>query len=110
MIYSVWNPGTSQFDYFETNKLATKLNVEKPAHITQRTLGSTPEQAAWPLPRDARPIGTGPDAIGRVASHKSPRALGDATDNTNLAYAGALLVGGYLLWKYVVNPPRRKRA
>lgn len=111
MIFSVWNQGTSQFDYFETDELQQKLNAPKPSHLVQRTLGATPEQAAWPLPRNARPIGTGPNAIGRVAAHKNSGALGDAaSDNAVSVSAVLLLVGGALLTYHLLSPKPRRRA
>ena len=109
MRYSVWNVGTSAFDYFEDGRPQQKLNAPKPTHLRQRTLGSTVAQASWPLPADAQYIGSGENAIGMVAARASG-ALGDTTDNTSLVKAGLLIASAVLLWRYVVRPSRRRYA
>lgn len=109
MRYSCWNQATGAFDYYEGGPEQRVLNTEKPKHLVSRTLGSTVDQAAWPLPGDVRRIGSGPDAIGRVAVRKMG-GLGDdlgGGDNTSLVKAAALAGAGYLLWKYVAKPRRR---
>jgi len=107
MKWSVWNQGLGAFDYFECSRTQDVLNVEKPAHIVSRTLGSTVDQAAWPLPADAQHIGTGSRAIGRVAVRKSSLALGStAGGDLSLVKAGLLVTAGYLTWKYVVGRSR----
>lgn len=111
MRYSCWNQSLGAFDYYEGGAEQRVLNTEKPKHLVSRTLGSTVDQAAWPLPAGARKIGSGPDAIGRVAVRKM-NALGDDAggDNTSLMKAALLAGAGYLLWKYVVKAPRRSRS
>jgi hypothetical protein len=105
--FSVWNPGTAQFDYFETPELAQSSNAEKPSHLTSRTLGSTVEQAAWPLPAAAVPAGSGPHAEGRVAVHRGAAALAGDDDGLSLVKMGLLLAAGALGVKYLL--PRRRR-
>jgi hypothetical protein len=113
MIYSVWHQGRGDYDYFESSKQQSKLNVEKPKHIGSRTLGSTVEQAAWPMPPDAHLIGHGPDAIGRVAVARDGSALGDdttAASSSPLVTAGVLAVAAYALWHFVAKKPGRRSA
>lgn len=106
MIYSVWNQGVGAFDYFEDDSKQQSLNAPTPKHIGSRTLGSTIEQAAWPLPAVVRHIGSGPQAVGKVASRASGGSpLGAIVDN-ELAKAGLLLGCAFLMWKYVVKGPR----
>lgn len=112
MRFSVWNQSLGAFDYYEGGVEQRVLNTEKPKHLVSRTLGSTVDQAAWPLPANARKIGSGPDAIGRVASRRMGGALGDdlGGDNAQLVKAALLAGAGYLLWKYVVKAPRRRHS
>jgi hypothetical protein len=92
MIYSVWNQGKNAYDYYETAEVAERLNAPAPKHVPTGRLGATPEKAAWPLPKDARPVGSGVAAQGRVASVESRNGIG------TLGYA---VIGGlgYALWR-----------
>lgn len=111
MIYSVWNPGALNYDYFEDNTKAASINAPAPKHLVSRTLGSSVEQASWPLPANVRAVGSGDHAIGRVASRGSGgSSLGDLMPSDPLIKAGLLLGSAYLLWRYVVKAPRRRRA
>lgn len=106
MKYSVYNFGKGAFDYYEDARQNHSLNAPKPSHLVSRTLGSTVEQASWPLPSDARLTGSGPVAVGRVAS-RGGGALGDAVLGSPLGKAAALLAAAILAYKYLV--PRRRR-
>lgn len=108
MRYSVWNINTRQFDYFDTPEPQGATNTPKPDHIVARTLGSTVEQAAWPLPAGATPAGSGPHAIGRVAAVKRAGALGADDGGVSLVTGGLLLVAGALGVKYLL-PKKRGR-
>lgn len=108
MLYSVYNFGSSQYDYYETAEPQASLNTEKPSHLRNRTLGATVDQAAWPLPPTAKRIGSGPDAVGRVAVKKTGAALGDISTDNPLVKGGLLAVAAVLAYKYVVKPGRRK--
>jgi hypothetical protein len=111
MIYSVWNQSLGAFDYFEGGREQDKLNADKPKHIVNRTLGATIDQAAWPLPGNVKKIGTGPSAVGRIATRKSLGSLGDSVlGDLSLTKAALLGVSAFLLWKYVVKHPHRRRA
>jgi hypothetical protein len=107
MRYSVWNPGTLEFDYYEGPGAET-TNAVKPAHLKARTLGATVDQAAWPLPSDAVRVGAGPLAVGRVAVAKR-FGLGDdgGGKNLSLVKAGLLAFAGYVGMK-VLMPKRKK--
>jgi hypothetical protein len=105
--FSVWNAGTQQFDYFEDGVPET-TNVAKPAHLTSRTLGSTVEQSAWPLPANATPVGSGPHAVGRVAIARSGALGADDGGTISLVKIGLLLAAGALGAK-VLLPKRRKK-
>lgn len=107
MMYSVWNQGAGVFDYYEDSRTQDTLNAPMPAHVGHRTLGLTVDQAAWPLPADARKVGEGGVAIGRVASRASSRALGDVIGTSNpLVKAGLLLAAAALAYKYVLKGRR----
>lgn len=107
MKYSIWNVGKGLYDYYEDAREPSSQNTPKPGHLANRTLGSTVDQAGWPLPGDARLVGTGDVAIGRVASRLSTNALGDAVFGSPLAKAAALLVSAILAYKYLL--PKRRR-
>jgi hypothetical protein len=107
MRYSVFNPATMMFDYFETPEERTSVNAPAPTHLVSRTLGSTVEQAAWPLPADAAPIGSGPHAIGRVAIPAGRALAGDVGGGLSIAKGLLLAAAGALAVK--VLAPRRKR-
>jgi len=109
MIYSVWNQGKSSYDYYEDASQQVSLNVEKPSHVVNRTLGSTVDQAAWPLPLAARTVGSGDAAVGRIATRKKLGGLGDDLATSPTVKAGLLIGAAYLIWKYVAKPGRRRR-
>ena len=109
MRYSVWNQGADRYDYYQCPRQQHTLNVEPPTHLEHRTLGSTVDQAAWPLPSDAVLVGHGTEPVGRIATRRIARALGDAPGRPSW-WRPAMLVGAaYLLWRYVVPPVKRTR-
>lgn len=108
MIYSVWNQGAGVFDYFEDGALQTQLNVERPTHIAERTLGATVEQAAWPLPAAAKKTGSGAVPVGRIAAKKTGAALAGITDELSLVKIGLLGLAAYLAVK-TLGPKKRSR-
>jgi hypothetical protein len=108
--YSVWNTATGLFDYFESSRQQRSQNVEKPTHLRgSQTLGAAVDQAAWPLPSDARPVGSGSVAIGRVASRGGgARALGDGMfGGGGLEDLAVFALIGVMFWKFVVKPKPR---
>ena len=104
MRYSVWSFGKGAYDYYEDARQPTAQNAPRPGHLANRTLGSTVDQASWPLPADAKLVGSGSVAIGRVAS-RGGQALGD-TLSSPLGKAAALLLSAILAYKYLL-PKRR---
>lgn len=111
MIFSVWRQDKEAFDYFEAPLHPIKLNTPKPSHLMSRTLGSTVEQASWPLPARALYVGSGAAAVGRIATKKTGSALGDVGgDDLSIVKAGLLAVSAYLIWRYVTPSPRRRHA
>lgn len=65
MIYSLWDPALRAYRYFETSE--PEDSHARPAHLRPDRLGLAPEQAGWPLPPGARPVGSGALAKGRLA-------------------------------------------
>lgn len=101
MIYSVWNQSARLFDYYEAPGSEATANVEKPAHLRHRTLGSTPDQAAWPLPGGSKLIGQGEYARGRIAS-TGGSSLGLFEDGDMLwMKLGLLGLSAFLVWRYL---------
>lgn len=95
------------FDYWETPELPTGTNTPKPTHLKARELGATVEQACWPLPANARKVGSGEHAIGRVAIHPS-LALGASETSMPVAKGLLLLAAGALAVKYLLPRGRRR--
>jgi hypothetical protein len=94
MLYSVYNPQTSAYDYYQASGDADAL--PSPKHLRPKELGVPVTQAGWPLPPDARWVGRGDIAKGQVAT-----PLGDAglSSSTNTLALVALLGAAYLLWR-----------
>lgn len=110
MIYSVWNQGAGDFEYYETSAEQPSLNVEKPDHLVSRTLGSTIDQAAWPLPPGAALVGRGSAPVGRIASRGGGASLGDDEGDVTMVKVGLLVFAAFLLWKHMAPAGRRRRA
>ena len=100
MKFSVWNQPAKQYDYYMAPGAAGEntANVPAPKHLKQRTLGLSPEQASWPLPKNAHKIGTGPTPIGRIAHPSAPLSGVPEGNTMTIALLGLAAV---LLWKYV---------
>lgn len=76
MIYSVWNSGARQYDYYQTSQ-PSPVHAGAPRHVAKSSpLGATVDDALYPLPPGATRIGSGPIAKGKVA-RASGTALGD---------------------------------
>jgi hypothetical protein len=82
--YSVWNPATRAYDYYQAHGPAATHAPNPPAVAGSSELGATPDEAAWRLPPGARKVGTGELPRGRIAT------LGGADD--------VRPVPPYLLW------------
>ncbi len=108
MQYSVWEPGRQLYSYYEDSREMATLNTPAPKHLSSRTLGSTVSQAAWPLPGDARKVGEGGVAIGRIASKSGGgSALGDDVFDKPIVKAGLLAGAAILIYKFVVKGGRK---
>lgn len=110
MRYSVWSQPDRCYLYYEDARTEASANADRPGHLVSRTLGSTIDQAAWPMPAGAKLIGRGDRAIGRVAvpaSVSARAALGDFGGSSSLVKAGLLLAAAGLAYKYLL--PRRMR-
>ena len=100
MRYSIWNQGAGAFDYYEDDRVQDVLNVEKPSHLVSRTLGSTVDQAGWPLPATARHVGRGEVPVGRVAVRPGAAALAGFPD-FSLLQMTLLGVAGIVAWRFL---------
>ena len=112
MIYSSWNQAQGAYDYWQTpGGGEPKINVEKPTHIASRALGSTVEQAAWPMPTNAVYVGSGEDAVGRITAPAGTDALSDDTSSSS-ALTGVLQiavgVGAVLLVLHLFGKKSRR--
>ena len=110
MMHSVWNHDRRRYDYYQSNETQKSVHPPSPTHIPSGTqLGVTPEEAAWPLPGNARYVGSGKYAKGRISSRSSGLgALGIIPDLSpvNIVLLGAL---GWMLYEYIWKPARKSR-
>ena len=101
MIYSVWNQGRREFDYYESPGGADRANADAPHHIRARPMGAVPAEVGWPLPAGARLVGRGASARGRIASTARARAgLGLDLDHNTVGIVG-LGIAAVLLWRHL---------
>lgn len=99
MFYSVWNQGQGRFDYYQDQRVQQELNAPPPTHLRARPLGSTVDQAAWPLPANARLTGHGLAPIGRIAARPgAPGALA-GFDGADVARGGLVLAAAFVAWR-----------
>jgi len=100
MIYSVWNQGSCQYDYFEVPTERSTANASAPAHLRPGTLGVTMMHATWPLPVDAVPVGNGPIAQGRIAAPRDGATpVGDVPISTPVTWLAIGIGAAALLRK-----------
>lgn len=102
MTYSVYNYQTKKYDYFWSPESVRAHAPKPPTPSGVGALGSTPDQAAWPLPYGAKKIGSGDNPRGRIATSKGAMqtlGLGEFSfdNSTNLIAMGGL---GYLVWRF----------
>jgi hypothetical protein len=76
-MYSVMNPRSRQYDYYETGAAEPWHAARPPRPHAASDLGAVPEEAAYRLPSSARYVGSGETAKGHVASKDRAFALGD---------------------------------
>lgn len=111
MLYSVWNPSIRAFDYYDSPGTPALTNAPKPDHLRARELGSTIEQAAWPLPADAVKVGRGLQAQGMVAVTRQQRQQAMAGDDAprSLLRSTLYLAGGALAAALLLGSRTRRR-
>jgi hypothetical protein len=97
MIYSVWDAGSRSYDYYQT-AAAPPTAPPEPTHLRKEALGLAPEDAAWPLPGDARWIGRGKEAKGKIAAQRS--VLGDLASGKAPGVLIGLGVAALVLWRW----------
>ena len=104
MMYSVWNHGERNYEYYSTPETSNDTSSPKPSHLRGTTLGLAPESAGWPLPAHARMVGTGKYPKGHIASKTSS---GNALSGMpSLTAPNLLLFGGLGLafYHFVMRP------
>lgn len=103
MTYSVWDQSIKAYRYYETPEPQETVNSPKPRHVRGGRIGAAPEQAAWPLPGNARETGTGQYPRGHVATRRG--ALGGLID-IDLTPTNVLLIGalGYMVYQFLWKP------
>lgn len=90
--FSTWNYGTRSFDYYQSGAYPGTHVTTAPTRLLKGSqIGLTPEEFAARLPSDAKPIGSGPVAVGEVASTESMGVP------TWLLYG----VVAFLVWRYI---------
>ena len=98
MIYSIWNYGSRQYDYYESGGSPSTTHAATPGRpLFGNKLGVTPEQAAVKLPLGARKVGSGTAARGSVASRASMAGF-EPSSITSLLIASGL---AYAAWRYL---------
>lgn len=96
MIYSVWNPASQKYAYYEVSE-AHADDVPTPACRGKTSLGCAPAELTWTLPAGARPMGEGDHARGVVVHPSGGGALSGFTDSP---LSSLLLVGvGIIAWQ-----------
>ena len=94
MIYSVWHPGRSVYDYYETAE-QTVRNPDPRIGGRGGALGVPSTDAGWHLPSGARPAGSGKEAKGMVATRNGGALGGFSLGGVGL---GGLALGALGLW------------
>lgn len=98
MIYSVYDPDTKLYTYYEGSGPRGTHATAPPVPLGSTQLGATVTQAAWKVPPGSKKVGTGELPIGRVA------AMGGIGDIAIGGFsAGRLALYGviaYLAWRH----------
>lgn len=98
MTYSVWDHGRRRYTYYRTQEENGDIHAPKPRHTKNMQLGMSPEEAAWPLPKNAILVGSGKYPKGRIAYPGGGPGLGFFPD---LTISSAVIYGaiGWIAWK-----------
>lgn len=92
MIYSVWQPSTHTYKYYE-DSVGFSDQGPKPSVRGGVSIGSAPGEISWKLPSDAKAIGEGTEAKG-VVVHPNAGGL-----NLSLSSIIGLSLVGYGLYR-----------
>lgn len=104
MMYSVWDHAARAYNYYRTPETSAATSAPKPAHLRSARLGLSPEQAAWPLPSNARLVGKGKYPKGFIAHPKEGLgAVPLSLTTTNMIVMGVL---GYVAYKHLTKEKR----
>jgi len=101
-MYSEWDHAQRRYNYYRSPDSDAATSAPKPAHLRSAALGLSPEKAAWPLPSNARLVGTGKYPKGFIASKQSSNGLGidlSPRSPTGIIVYGALAFAAYSFWK-----------
>lgn len=102
MIYSVWKPLEKKYAYYESLGADADILQPMPTHLKKSSpfpIGWDPDAAAWKLPSNAKPIGTGAAARGMIATTGSG-ALGDFFEEPSLLQLALL---GAAIYFFVIK-------
>lgn len=104
MIYSVWDQARRVYDYYDApSKVDGLTSVPAPTHISSTTLGAAPDRAAWPLPSNAQPIGSGKYPRGMIAKRRGGLGgLGFFSLDFTIDNLLPWVVVGFLVWRFVL--------
>lgn len=102
MRYSVWQKNVGRYDVYETPSQTDA--PPNPAHLSRSNphgLGVAPEEAAYPLPLDAKLVGASPIPVGRIAAQKGAlQALSGSIVSLSPVGKVAAAVGAYTLYRW----------
>lgn len=102
-MYSVWDHANRSYRYYRTPGGDPSTSAPKPEHLKETALGLSPEQAAWPLPANAKQVGIGKYPKGYIASKNGGgQGLGiDLVPKSpeQIILYGALAFAAYSIWK-----------
>lgn len=96
--YSVWNYATRRYDYYVAPG-GSGTHAGSPPVRSSSSLGAAPEQAAWPLPAGAKPVGSGALPKGRIAVKTVGGIALAGVDLSDPVAIGAIGVLAYVIWK-----------
>jgi hypothetical protein len=103
MIYSVWQPGSHVYRYYDVPEQYAD-DVPTPRRSGKSPIGAAPEEISWRLPASAQPVGSGEAPKGVVVHTLPSRPGGGAPslgsyESLNAVNWLTLAVGGYFLSK-----------
>lgn len=99
-MFSVWDHANRVYKYYESPEASAATSAPKPAHLRSATLGMSPEEAAWPLPSNAKFVGRGKYPRGQIASTQSS---GNGLGMIDFTPGNMFLFGvvGFMTWRFL---------